>query len=516
MRLTISGAPVVATASIAFVPRASDASSYDAVLYPPRPFVQTHPDRLATLATLFGLDPTPPGRCRVLELGCGAGGNLLPMAVALPDATFAGIDNASLPIARARALAERLGLSNVRFDEISIEQYEPPAEGFDYVIAQGVYSWVAEPVRDALLALCARALTRDGVAYVSYNALPGGHLRQALREMLAFHLGELSAPDERIAAARGFLGLLDAAGESDDDLAPTLGPEARELFDHDDALLFHDTLADVNRPFYLHEFIARSQAHGLQFLSEAQFSEMQVGALAPPLQRTLLAIADPLRREQYLDFLKERKFRQTLLCHADRTPERAPRAQTLRALAVSAALRWKADEDSGRVTFVGPGNAHVITDHPLVVRTLQTIGRSWPSPLWIARLGSERELPAICDALLRCFAANLVRLHVHPPLVSTIAPERPRISPYARLEATEGTMLTTVRHTHHQLDDDLERRVAALLDGSRDRPALLAALQDDGAPADDDLAAAIDAALARLARAGLLLCEEPEAGMTPM
>ncbi|MDQ3675424.1 MAG: methyltransferase regulatory domain-containing protein, partial [Actinomycetota bacterium] len=258
-----------------------------------------------------------------------------------------------------------------------------------------------------------------------------------------------------------------------------------------------------------HEFIARADAHGLRFLSEAQFSEMQVGALAPSLQQTLLAMSDPLRREQYLDFLKERKFRQTLLCHADRTLDGTPRPETLCALAVSAALRWKADDQSARVTFVGPGTAHVTTDHPLVTRILETIGRSWPSPIWIRQLGSERELPAICDALLRCFGANLVRLHVHPPLVSTIAPERPCVSPVARLEAANGTMLTTVRHTHYQLDDDLGRRIVALLDGTRDRPALLAALQDNGASTDDELAAAIDASLARLAGAGLLLCDEP-------
>ena len=489
--------------------RPSDASSYDAVLYPVRPFVQTHPDRLATLATLFGLEAAPPARCRVLELGCGAGGNLLPMAVALPESSFIGIDNAGVPVARARSVAERLGLENVRFEEIALERYEPPAEGFDYVIAHGVYSWVPEPVREALLALCGRALSEHGVAYVSYNALPGGHLRQALREMLAFHLGGRSSPAERIAAARAFLELLAAAGESDDDLATTLGREARELAEHEDALLFHDTLAAVNRPFYAHEFVARAQSHGLRFLSEAQFSEMQVGALAPSLQRTLLAIGDRLRREQYLDFLKERKFRQTLLCRADRGLHDAPRPEALRGLAVSAALRWKADEASGRVTFVGPGTAHVVTDHPLVVRTLETIARRWPSPVWIAQLGGERELPAICQALLGCFGANLVRLHVHPPFVSASAPERPRVSPLARLEAAEGTMLTTVRHTHHALDDELARRVVALLDGTRDRQALLAALRDDGTPADGDLAAALDASLARLAEAGLLLCDEP-------
>ena len=172
------------------------------LLYPPRPFVQTHPDRLATLATLFGLRPAPPARCRVLELGCGVGGNLLPMAAALPDARFVGVDNAEVPIARARALAARLRLENVSFHRMGLEDYEPPEGAFDYVIAHGVYSWVPEPVREALLALCARALSRDGVAYISYNALPGGHLRQMLRAALAVHLGESETPGARIASAR--------------------------------------------------------------------------------------------------------------------------------------------------------------------------------------------------------------------------------------------------------------------------------------------------------------------------
>jgi SAM-dependent methyltransferase len=477
-----------------------DASSYDVVLYPARPFVQTHPDRLATLATLFGLSPVPPARCRVLELGCGVGGNLLPMAAALPGARFVGIDNAGVPIARARARAERLGLGNVSFHEVGIESYEPPAEGFDYVIAHGVFSWVPEPVREALLALCARVLSGDGVAYVSYNALPGGHLRQMLREALDVHLGEFEEPGERIAAARAFLALLVAAGESDDDLVPTLSRAAREVVDRDDAFLFHDVLADDNRPFYLHELLARAQAHGLRYLAEAQYSEMQVEVLPPPLQSTLQKIGDPLRREQYLDVLKERRFRQTLLCRADSAPDPEPRPERLRGLAVSGALRWTADEQTGRVTFVGPGTAHVVTDHPLLVRVLQAIAGSWPSPCWIAELGSERELPAIHDMLLRAYAANLVRLHVHPPFVSTTPPERPRVSPVARLEATEGAAVTTMRHTHYALDDEVARRVVPLLDGTRDRAALLAELPDD--------APAVDASLARLAAAGMLLRDD--------
>ena len=34
---------------------------YDNVLYPSAPYPQTHPDRLATMATLFGMQPSPCG-----------------------------------------------------------------------------------------------------------------------------------------------------------------------------------------------------------------------------------------------------------------------------------------------------------------------------------------------------------------------------------------------------------------------------------------------------------------------
>jgi SAM-dependent methyltransferase len=440
----------------------------------------------------------------VLELGCGAGGNLLPMAVGLPGSTFVGIDTSHRAIERAQALTERLGLRNIAFEEISIEDYAPDG-AFDYVIAHGVYSWVPEHVRERLLALCASVLAPAGVAYVSFNALPGGHPRQALREMLAYHVGGIEQPAEQMAAARGFLRLLSAAGEADGELAKTLGPEARKLFEHVDALFFHDTLAEHNQPLYFHEFVAQAGAHGLQFLSEAEFSEMQLGALPEQLQQALLTISDPLRREQYLDFLKERMFRQTLLVRSEIALDRTPRPERLASLAVSAPLRWATDEETGRVTFTAAAGAHLTTDHPLVIAMLQRVGEAWPAAPWIAELGTEAELPAICDALLRCFAANLVRLHVHPPAVSTAAPEHPRVSPLARLEAAQDELLTTVRHTGIRLDDDLGRRLVTLLDGTRDRAALVAELAPDAAMERDELVAGLEHSLQRLARAGLLL-----------
>ena len=465
-----------------------DGSSYDVLLYPPRPFVQTHPDRLATLATLFGLSPPPPATARVLELGCGEGGNLLPMAALMPEATFVGIDNAAVPIARANAVVERLGLTNVSFLQRGIEEYDAPVEGFDYVIAHGVFSWVPEHVREALLALCGRVLTEDGVAYVSYNALPGGHLRQMLRGALATHLSP-GTPTERVAEARRFLRWLIAVDEGEGQLAPTLARAAREVSDNDDAFLFHDVLAEDNQPFAIRELLDRARGHGLRYLAEAQFSEMQTDVLPQDLRATAERIEDRIRREELLDLLKERRFRQTLLCRAERAPTE-PHPDRLAGMAASGALRWTVDEATRKVTFLGPGTAHVVTDHPLLVRTLGTIGHAWPDPVPLTELGDDAQQPAIGGLLLRAHAANLVRLHVHPPHVSTAPPEWPRVSPYARLQAAEGTTVTTVRHTGAELEEAKTRHVATLLDGSRSRESL-----------DRD-------ALDRLAAAGLLLPDE--------
>src|SRR5262245_62555163 len=89
------------------------ATSYDEVPYESFPFAQTHPDRLATVATLFGMQPAPADRCRVLELGCAAGGNLIPMAVALPQSSFLGIDLSGRQVADGQKVVGALGLTNI-------------------------------------------------------------------------------------------------------------------------------------------------------------------------------------------------------------------------------------------------------------------------------------------------------------------------------------------------------------------------------------------------------------------
>jgi SAM-dependent methyltransferase len=289
----------------------SGETAYDAVPYPTGSYSQTHPDRLATVATLLGLSPSPPGRCRVLEIGCGNGGNLIPMAFAMPESTFIGIDLAATAIAEGNRLVEQVGLRNITLRQQDLTTYAPEPEAFDYIIAHGIYAWVAPPVQDRLLALCRAALAPQGVAFVSYNALPGAHLRLMLREMMRYHIRAMPDPKEQLEQAKALLTFLKRAWPAKDDFRAALGIQAESILTRERDNLFHDELNEEYRPVYFHEFMDHAGRHGLQYLGESEFFEMNE-ALCPPAGMDILMKFGPdqiVQKEQYMDFLKCRTFR---------------------------------------------------------------------------------------------------------------------------------------------------------------------------------------------------------------
>src|SRR5262245_53896718 len=121
-------------------------TTYDEVPYTSLAFQQTHRDRLATGARLMGLRTPPVQQRRVLELGCASGGNLLPIAVALPDSRFVGIDLSARQIDDGRRQVEALALKNIELKHMDVLDVGPGFGQFDYIICHGVYSWVPEQV----------------------------------------------------------------------------------------------------------------------------------------------------------------------------------------------------------------------------------------------------------------------------------------------------------------------------------------------------------------------------------
>ncbi|HVP47903.1 MAG TPA: class I SAM-dependent methyltransferase, partial [Bryobacteraceae bacterium] len=261
--------------------------AYDQVLYPGFPLAQTHPDRLATIAGLLGMAAAPPDGCRVLELGCGDGGNLIPMALGLPKSRFTGIDLAEQAVARGRAVIRALGLENISLQQMDLIEAGADLGEFDYILAHGVYSWVPAEVRDVVLKIFRTCLAPGGVAYISYNAYPGFHRREMFREMMIHHVRDVQHPAGRYQQAVQLVeGLAKCKLESE--LARALfDEELRHLSETAPWVVYHDDLADTNRAFYFHEVAAEARRHQLQYLAEADFFEVQTETYPEPVRERI-------------------------------------------------------------------------------------------------------------------------------------------------------------------------------------------------------------------------------------
>ncbi len=466
------------------------ADPYEAVPYPSAPFTQAHADRLAVLATLFGMTPAPLKRCRVLELACGDGGNLIPMAFGLPASEFVGIDRAAGAIRKGQALAGALGLANIRLEALDLAGALPELGQFDYLICHGLYSWVPPPVQDRILSIAKAHLAPQGVAYVSYNTLPGGHLRLALREMMLFHVRDVEEPGERIAQAQALLKWLAAAQAESDPYGAFLKGEMARSLERRGQFLYHDELAETYAPLYFHEFIGHAARHGLQYLAEASLIELEPREFPKEaLERLEELSGEPILREQYLDFLRCRRFRRTLLCHEGVCLNRAPRPQRVSGLYAASQAVAGSTGPGETEEFRGPHGAAMKTAHPMAKAALHCLAETWPQALGFGELlGRVRERAslaarpedeaALAEILYWACAAGLVELHSHAPCCVPRAGERPTASPLARLQVQHGERVTTLRHAEVSIEGPLERQLLLLLDGTRDRAALLGELRE--------------------------------------
>ena len=514
-------------------------SAYDQVPYPSLAHVQTHPDRLATIATLFGLQTAHVERCRVLELGCGDGTNLICMAYGLPQSEFFGIDSAGRAIAQGKQTINDLSLDNVRLQQLDLMELAANDVAFDYIIAHGVYSWVPDPVRDRILAICSECLSKNGVAYVSYNTYPGGHIRDMVREMMLFHVRGASDAGQKIGQGRALLKFLANSKKEPDLYTELLEKELEHAVEYSDGAFYHDDLNPLTRPIYFHQFVEQAAAHGLQFLGDAMFNEMQPEEYEPAVMTALRELDnDILAREQYLDFLKGRRFRRTLLCRREVSLDHKIQPGVIATFYAASEAQPTSPEPSvssdDTEQFQTPKGASIRTNHPLAKTVLLHLSQQWPRSISFPDLlAAARRLAfsekdenesrvALCEILLRSFAAGLTELHVWAPPFVTDVSEHPIASPVARHQNRRTKRITTLRHTGLELNDALSRNLLELLDGTRDFAALVealtavvqagkATLEANGEPVSDPakiremIAKELPSALNGMARAAVLI-----------
>ena len=510
------------------------AKSYDEVPYEGKPLYATHPDCLAAAARLRCIPAPDPEHCRVLELGCGTGGNLIPMAYTLPQSQFVGIDLSPRQIAWGQSVVEQAALSNIELKVASILDVDRSWGLFDYILCHGVYSWVPPPVQDHILWICRNLLTPCGVAYVSYNTYPGWHLRAAVRDLARLHTARFPDPATKVQQVRAIVRFFaEASAGQDTPLGRYLAEESQSLEESADYYIYHEHLEDANQPLYFHEFMARARRAGLEYLGEA-WHHSPFETLPPQVQQTLVELStDLVELEQWLDFVFCRTFRRTLLCRAEVPVQRTPPPEVLRPLYFSALARPQSQEQKvatlDQERFVRDDGTGATTNAPLLKAALVELFHRWPQavpfPELLTTAMAAAQVPGdqrpqaealLASLLVRSYTSHLVAIHARPfPFVSE-AGAFPRASRLARVLARRQTRVPNLRH-HLVVLSPAQQQVLSVADGQHRRDQIVQALEaaagqrdpHEGPAAEHAAApppsrAQVDQVLAQLARSALL------------
>jgi methyltransferase-like protein/2-polyprenyl-3-methyl-5-hydroxy-6-metoxy-1,4-benzoquinol methylase len=473
------------------MPESSETSPYDAVTYPSKPYAFTQPDWLAPIGVIYGMNPARPDKCRMLEIGCAGGGNIIPLAERYPGAEFVGIDLSARQIAAGQAMIQRLGLSNIRLEQRNILDIGAELGTFDYIVAHGFYSWVPPAVADKLLEVSRALLRPQGLAMISYNAYPGYHFRRVIRDLLLYRCRHLTEPSDKAREARAalefFANFVPAGSNGYRDW---FRAENERLRATESSFFLHDEMEVDNHPCYFHEFVEHSGRHGLKYVADAETITSQLETLPREIAEPLRAMAtDAIDYEQYADFLNLACFRQSILCHSSVKLESAPSPARGLDLYMNCPAKPKEPPDLASMTpakFVAK-KGEITTANPMLKAILLILAEIWPRSLPVRDLIAQARVrirgasaggagPApddgrVMQLLVPAFCSRNVEFQTLAPAFTTVISARPVVSPYARLQAQTESVVTNRRH-HTVKIDELIRQAAQRLDGTRDREAL--------------------------------------------
>ena len=473
-------------------------NDYDRVAYPSMAHPQTFVDNLSVKGFLRGLNVAHPGSCRVLELGCGDGFNLAAMAALHPGSSYTGIDYAGEAITRGRAMMEDLGLKQVRLEQADIRKLDalsPSLGQFDYIMAHGVYSWVPEEVREALLATLGRLLAPHGIGFVSYLALPGAHLREMVRTIIRFHTRDTDNMEDKVEQARSVLKMISDGSMMPNHYTQWITDELKNIDTHMGSSLYHDELSSISAPLLFTDFLKHASQHGLEYLSEAECLTPVSRALSDTAREQLKPLeSNRILLEQYLDFIEGRRFRQTLLCRPGLC--RALDYTRLDELWIHCRCkRLNPDKlltDEGTLDFEGLKKAELRAGTPatkaamLVLAEHREEALPFPELLKAARarlLADKCEPAPDFDMELRMYftracVPGLVQFTWGPLSSAKEIPERPLAHPLARWGIAKGAPTGfSYGGSFVEVNGGLGKHLLSLLDGTRDHATLAAEMR---------------------------------------
>jgi len=510
-------------------------SAYDAVAYESGVYRQSHPRQIAVVGLLAGLAPANVESCRILEIGCASGSNLLPMAEQLPASRFLGIDLSQRQIETGSNIVRELKLTNIELRCQDIMDFPVDAGQFDYIIAHGIYSWVPPAVQQKLLEICRAHLATQGLALISYNTYPGWRVKEIAREMMLYHARNAADAAQSIARGREIVQFVSEHATDTGYYRDAMRHNHQRTLEGSDQYILHDHMETVNEPRYFWRFMEEAHTHGLAYVAESGADADPWVRISKPVREEIAKMsADRLEREQYLDFLVNRTFRSSVLCLTEAADvTKSPSPNHIRRLQVAGNPPEVDDGKNAqglpRFKF-GEGNYQVVLSDPRSIAVLRHLRRAWPASVPFAELvtayinqsaidpGQNKAVEALERLVEAYYGLGIVELWTGP--CNRISPTPgiyPRATRYARWQAVHNVPVISLRHSAANLDDAF-RQLLPLLDGTHDRKALAAEIlrrsQTDGGTAwpnktPKELDQLIESALKLMAGSSLLL-KEPE------
>lgn len=462
--------------------------SYDDVPYESHAFPRTHPRHLSTIAKVFGLETPDFRKSRILELGCAAGGNIVPIALQYPDSEVYGIDLSNVQIEQGQKIIEELGLKNIKLEAKSISDISKADGEFDYIICHGVWSWVPESVQADIFRIASENLSKNGVAYISYNTMPGWSMVRSLREMMLYHTRRFEDAATKVLQARTLLQfLLEAQPEQDTPYKQALKSELDILKNQPDHYLLHEHLEDFNRQVYFHEFMDMAAKENLQYVGDVVLESMFTGNLSGEAAEKLRSVGNIILSEQYMDFIRNRRFRSSILCHADVPLTRKLNAESIMDFKLTTILKSDLKAEDLKPGAQGPFVFDAITAHDLgsawlfqtlIERARQPIDAKELVEIAAKRAGVD---PSFTKTVLQKNGLNLalrgfIKLHTEVPEHAAVLSDKPKCFELARLQCKQGA--SRVTNTYHEATqlDNVARILMPLVDGTRTRDDLVDAV----------------------------------------
>lgn len=472
------------------------AASYDAAPYQSFPFKQSHPAHLFTLGTLFKMQPTPVENARILELGCSGGGNIIPVAAHYPNTQFLGIDFSQTEINLGTTQIKELGLKNIALRHQSILDFGKEDGLFDYIICHGVFSWVDENVQQKIFQICKESLKPNGIAYISYNTLPGWNMMTSIRDLMLWHTQAIEDPQNKIAQARMILKFItDGLAEDISPYAQFLKQEIKVLSKQADNYILHEHLSYYNKALYFYQFMEHASKHQLSYLSDAMLSTMYAGNMPKSFSEELSKVHNIIATNQYMDFIRNNRFRCTLLCHQEHAVDRRLNVKDVTGLYLQLHAKLNETEfteemiHSDKAIKISLGGITMTAHKPQNKAVLYALYHNRYNLIHYNDLKeqlkkhcplSESQLDHLLIEdvnLMRMILAGLLHFSTSPSNFTTKISAKPIACPYARHQAKTQNFVTNRLHQVTRLDP-FAKTVLPYLDGEHDQQTITALITE--------------------------------------